>query len=74
MLRDADSLQKLNVGCSAWIRVNWATRLDYSPGKVPNPEIQKILCKKEYVEDFLLITTKVLFAAQIHSKEMKLTP
>ena len=45
-----------------------------SRGKIPNPEIRKILKLSEYVGDFLLITTQFLFAAKIHSKGVKLTP
>ena len=43
----------------------------YLQGKIPNPKILKFC---EYVGDFLLIITQFLFAAQIHSKEVKLTP
>ena len=42
--------------------------------KIPNPDIQKILKLCGYVGDFFLITTQFLFAAQFHSKEVKLTP
>ena len=43
-------------------------------GKIPNLEVQKILKLCEYVGDLLLITTQFLFAAQIHSNGVKLTP
>ena len=48
--------------------------INISQGNIQNPEIQKILNLCEYVGDVLLITTKFLFAAQIHSKGVKLTP
>ena len=50
------------------------TTKDFLQGKIPNPKIQKILKLYEYVGDFLLITTQFLFAAQNHSKGVKLTP
>ena len=51
-------------------KINW---IEGSQGKIPKPEIPKILKPCEYVEDFLLITMQFLFAAQIHSKGVKLT-
>ena len=42
--------------------------------KISNSEIQKSLEHCEYVGDFLRITTQFLFAVQIHSKGLELTP
>ena len=50
------------------------TCIAFSQGKIPNPEVQKILKRCEYVGDSILFTTQFLFAAHIHSKGVKLTP
>ena len=57
----------------SWSYFFKVTRGSHWQGKIPNPEIQKILKRCEYVGDFLLITTQILFAAQIHFKGVELT-